>query len=447
MNSVSEWQFDGLVGPTHNYAGLAHGNMASARNAGLVSNPRAAALQGLQKMQFIRNLVLKQAVLPPHPRPAIALLQRLGFGQGSSRDAVAHTIDLAHRTASHILAAAFSSSFMWAANAATVSPSADTRDGKLHLTPANLNSHLHRSIEPDFTHVLLRRIFANEQKFSVHNPLPSTRALSDEGAANHMRIINNNGDDAFNIFVYGAGGDNTALPKQFVARQQMDASMAIARSHGLNPKRTFFVQQDPKAIDRGVFHNDVIAMNTNGLMIAHKKAFIGNDEWRLNINNMMGGAFQFIAISETDLSVEEAVASYLFNSQLLCVQNQYYVLVAPSECTESPNANAMIQSWLERGIISAVHFIDVRESMRNGGGPACLRLRVSMTEEESSAMHQGIVLTDARHALLVAWVKRHYRDRLALDDFRDPALLEELQTAYAALEPIIEMHGLYTAQS
>ncbi|MGA8031441.1 MAG: N-succinylarginine dihydrolase, partial [Casimicrobiaceae bacterium] len=42
--------FDGIPGPTHNYSGLAQGNLAAERNAQQVSNPREAALQGLEKM-------------------------------------------------------------------------------------------------------------------------------------------------------------------------------------------------------------------------------------------------------------------------------------------------------------------------------------------------------------------------------------------------------------
>ncbi len=46
---LTEINFDGIVGPSHNYAGLSLGNLASARNAGAVSRPRDAALQGLAK--------------------------------------------------------------------------------------------------------------------------------------------------------------------------------------------------------------------------------------------------------------------------------------------------------------------------------------------------------------------------------------------------------------
>lgn len=46
---VYELNMDGLVGPTHNYAGLAPGNIASLNYASVASNPQAAALQGLKK--------------------------------------------------------------------------------------------------------------------------------------------------------------------------------------------------------------------------------------------------------------------------------------------------------------------------------------------------------------------------------------------------------------
>jgi succinylarginine dihydrolase len=96
------------------------------------------------------------------------------------------------------------------------------------------------------------------------------------------------------------------------------------------------------------------------------------------------------------------------------------------------------------GPISAVHYRDVRESMRNGGGPACLRLRLVLTEDEAARLHPGVVLTDALYEALVAWVNRHYRDRLGMDDLRDPAFVRELCEAYEALEGIFGLPGLYS---
>ncbi len=443
---AGEWQFDGLIGPTHNYAGLAFGNIASANNAGQISNPRAAALQGLAKMRFVRDLGMPQAVLPPRKRPIIPVLQQLGFGLGSSPEAVAQTIDLAYNRAPHLLAACFSSSFMWAANAATVSPSSDTADGKLHLTPANLSSHFHRAIEAEETTRLLRIIFHNESLFNVHNALPSATLLADEGAANHMRVCSSHDREGVEIFVYGAGGVQSNHLLRYPARQQWEASQAIARLQMLDPAHTILLQQHPQAIDAGVFHNDVIAMNTTRLMIAHEMAFLNKDKFILDMERIAPSSFQFMEVSSKELSLADAVGSYLFNSQLLDLPSGEMVIVAPIECQEVAAAHNVLLRVVEQdGVVDKVHYLDVRESMRNGGGPACLRLRVVLDAVQAEAIHPGVVLSDHKFDLLHAWITRHYRDHLIPEAFRDPQFIRELDTAYAELETIMEMPGLYAA--
>ena len=141
-----EANFDGLVGPTHNYAGLSAGNNASTSNAGGASNPKEAALQGLQKMKALQDLGLVQGVLPPQERPDLHTLRKLGFS-GSDVQVLAS----AAKQAPLQLAACCSASSMWTANAATVSPSADCSDKRIHFTPANLNGMFHRSIEHETT--------------------------------------------------------------------------------------------------------------------------------------------------------------------------------------------------------------------------------------------------------------------------------------------------------
>ncbi|WP_370298967.1 N-succinylarginine dihydrolase, partial [Pontibacterium sp.] len=123
-----EANFDGLVGPTHNYAGLSFGNVASEKHQAEVSNPKQAAKQGLTKMKALNDLGLVQGVLAPQERPDINTLRQLGFG-GSDADVLA----AAAKQAPRILAACCSASSMWTANAATVSPSADTANGKVHF--------------------------------------------------------------------------------------------------------------------------------------------------------------------------------------------------------------------------------------------------------------------------------------------------------------------------
>jgi succinylarginine dihydrolase len=430
--TAHEWQLDGLVGPSHSYAGLASGNLASAYNAGAVSNPRKAALEGLTKMRFVQGLGVKQGFLPPHPRPVIAALRARGFTGNDAK-----ILEDAHAKAPELLAAVYSSAFMWVANAATVSASRDTADGKLHLTPANLISHFHRSLEPEFTSRLLRRIFADANYFRVHDPLPASADFADEGAANHMRVAAAHDEEGVNIYVYGAAENSRNLPQKFVARQQRAACEAIARTHGV--QRAIYVQQNPYAIDAGVFHNDVIAMNTTRLMIAHQQAFVAGIRDKIEVTD-----FNYIEVTDAELTVEEAVATYFFNSQLLELADGNFALVAPQECAEHKRARALIESLAtDHGLPLAHHFLDVRESMRNGGGPACLRLRVVMNEAESAAMHQGIILTEKRYAALQQWVQHFYRDRLTFNDLRDPKFPDEIAAALEALEGILEMKGLY----
>jgi succinylarginine dihydrolase len=141
-----EVNFDGLVGPTHNYAGLSEGNLASARNRDSISRPRDAALQGIAKMRKLASLGIPQGVLPPQERPYITWLRSLGFA-GADREVWSR----AWEEEQTIARAALAASSMWAANAATVSPSADSADGKLHASVANLQTMLHRRWEAEQT--------------------------------------------------------------------------------------------------------------------------------------------------------------------------------------------------------------------------------------------------------------------------------------------------------
>src|SRR5258705_8696793 len=198
MPSMAEFNFDGIPGPTHNYAGLARGNLAAEKHARRVANPRDAALQGLAKMRALAARGIPQAVLPPHERPSVPALRALGFVGGD-----ADVITRAAREAPQLLAACSSAAAMWAANAATVSPSADTADRRVHLTPANLIANFHRSLEADTTTRVLQAIFSDEEKFVVPSPLPAAPQFGDEGAANHTRFATTTESSGVEMFVYG----------------------------------------------------------------------------------------------------------------------------------------------------------------------------------------------------------------------------------------------------
>ncbi|MBI2384351.1 MAG: N-succinylarginine dihydrolase [Gammaproteobacteria bacterium] len=443
MNTI-EANFDGLVGPTHNYAGLAFGNVASARNAEKPSNPRAAARQGLAKMKLLMDLGVAQGVLPPQERPHIPTLKRLGF---SGRDAdILHKVK---RDAPGLLAAASSASSMWVANAATVSPSPDTPDRKVHFTPANLCGNLHRALEPEVTARILKAVFPDRRHFHHHPPLPPQATLGDEGAANHTRLCWTYGAPGLEIFVYGKGDEEDPTPQKYPARQTRAAAEAVARLHGLDPERTCFVQQNPAVVDQGVFHNDVIAVGNRELLLYHEQAFVDDNALRDWVAARLQGAEPvFVEIPATDVSVEEAVKSYLFNSQIVCAPDGAMHMIVAQECEESDRVWECLQRLVKdrANPIRQIHVADLRQSMNNGGGPACLRLRVALNENERAAVNPQCWLAPERLTQLVNWVDLHYRDRLAFEDLADPLLLDESRTALDRLTRILGIGSVYDFQ-
>ena len=439
-----EANFDGLVGPTHNYAGLAWGNVASASNAAKPSNPREAALQGLRKMKALHDLGLAQGVLPPHERPCLPALRALGFS-GSD----AQILQRAQSEAPALLAAASSASAMWVANAATVSPSADSGDGRVHFTPANLCAHLHRSLEPPVTARVLAAVFPDGDRFAHHEPLPATPALGDEGAANHTRLCWSYGAPGLEIYTYGRGGESDPAPARFPARQARAASEAVARAHGVDPARAYFVQQNPAAVDQGVFHNDVIAVGNREVLLYHEHAFLHAQALRDWVTASLEGAEPvFIAVPASAVSVADAVRTYLFNSQLVCTPDGAMHLVCAQECRDDPRVWDCIQGIVadHDNPIAGVHVFDLRQSMRNGGGPACLRLRVVLTAAERAAVNGACWLDDALYEKLTDWVRRHYRDWLEPGDLADPLLLDESRGALDELTRLLQLGSVYDFQ-
>lgn len=436
MSGFQEVNFDGLIGPTHNYAGLALGNLAAAENAGDVSNPRAAALQGLIKMRAVMDLGLVQGFLPPQSRPHLHTLRGLGFS-GTDKQiicaAVTHSPGL--------LANVYSASCMWTANAATVAPSLDTQDGRVHFTPANLARNFHRAIEPDQTALALKHIFADPSFFVHHPPLPGGIHFGDEGAANHGRLAASHAAPGVHLFVYGEDGD------RFPARQKLAASQAVARSHGLAGDKTVYVQQSKAALDAGAFHNDVVGVANEQVLFLHEQSF-ENREAAYAAIRAAAPNVQIVEASSDDVSLQDAVGSYLFNSQLLTLPDGTQALILPTESAENPRVKAFLDKMIAgNGPIASVHFLNVRESMRNGGGPACLRLRVVLSDSELSAVDQNFILSAEKIDKLEAWVRDHYRDRLSPDDLRDPDFMDEAFGALDALTQLLGMGSFYDFQN
>ena len=439
---MREAQFDGLVGPTHNYGGLSSGNVASTTHGGQESNPRGAALEGVSKMRFVRDLGVLQAVLPPQDRPSLATLRRLGF-RGSDEAIIAAA---AVSEGGLLLRVTSSASAMWTANAATVAPSRDTTDGKVHLTPANLQQMFHRSIEPPTTTAILRAIFADPDAFVVHDPLPGGAQFADEGAANHTRLATDKG--ALHLFAWGRlGWGGGAAPKRFPARQTREASLAVARLHGLSSAKCVFPQQHPDGIDAGAFHTDVLAVGNERFLMLHELAFLGRGALLSELRTAPGDELFVVEASQHELPVESAVQAYPFNSQVLTLADGSMVIVAPEDSRDEPHANRFLDRVVAAGgPVKAVHYRNVRQSMHNGGGPACLRLRVPLEDEERARIKAKVFFTESLDAQLVAWIGKHYRDRLVADDLADPLLARETMAALDALTQILGIGSVYDFQ-
>lgn len=417
--SAIEINFDGLVGPTHNYAGLSPGNVASQTNFGETAYPRAAALQGLNKMRALMELGLTQGFLPPPLRPAAGALRPFGFG--GSDDEVLATAAGEDLT---LFRAVCSASAMWRANAATVLAAPDTRDGRVHLVTANLAGMLHRSIEGAETHDLLARVFRDPAYFQVHQPLPSARHFGDEGAANHMRLAASHGARGINVFAHGA-----ARGGRFPERQSQLASQAVARLGGVSG--AVYALQNAEAVQAGAFHNDVVAVANETVLLAHPEAF--DDPGALH------AALSGMRVIETQaMSLSDAIGSYLFNSQLVTLPEGAMALVLPSEARE----NAVVWREVEAILagdnpITQTVVVDVRESMRNGGGPACLRLRVPVSAQALAGIDPRFILTPQRWDRLAKVVEAYWPEAVSPDDLTDPALWEASRGAHAALEALI----------
>lgn len=433
-----EVNFDGLVGPTYN-DGLSAG-VAPSQRSGSVTNPRAAALAGLAKIRLGRSLGLVQGVLPPHPRPNLTWLRRVGFGGDD-----AAVLRGAAAGDGMWLRLCSNPSSMWAANAATASPSSDTRDGRVHLVPANLQHMLHRAQEAEVTHAVLSAIFRDERRFAVHTPLPAVPQLGDEGAANTLRLKVGS-RPAVHVLAWGRGAYARAASARFPARQTVEASQAVARLLEVDPGQVVFPQQNPDGIDAGATHTDILAVAHGSLLLIHELAFRDFEGVMQDLRRRLGSGLQVAVARSTELPVQDAISTSVFGGQFFGLPGGQVGMLVAAEARENEAARAYLDRLVAEGHVAEVRVVDLRGAMRHGGGPASLRLRVPLTEEEQAALGGRVLVDEALDQELIAWVETHYRDRLAPDDLADPELVQEGMRALDVLTQILRIGSVYAFQ-
>ena len=432
MTYSGEINFDGLIGPTHNYAGLSQGNLASQKHLNQTSNPKAAALQGLNKMRLIMDQGIPQGFFLPHERPHLMTLRAIGFG-GTDEE----VINQAAKKNPALLKNVYSASSMWSANAATFSPSIDSNDQKIHITPANLNSMFHRSIEHEFTKTQLELMFGGVAK--VHEPIKNISGYGDEGAANHLRVSAQHLMPGFQIFVYGSSAFE--VHQGIIARQAEEISQAVSIQHQLDPDRVLFLKQNEQAIHSGSFHNDIVSLANEEVFIFHQEAFADRVELERVLHQLKDHVkgFHPIEILSKDISLDDLVSSYLLNSQLITVKNNEMMMLLPEEVQNHGNCMKWLEEIKSSSPIKRLEFVDIHQSMMNGGGPACLRFKAVVNSDELDKINKKFLLSPEKLINLRALVSKHYRDRINPDDLLDIKLMEE---SYLFLDELTQLLGI-----
>ena len=439
MTFSGEINFDGLIGPTHNYAGLSQGNLASQKHLNKTSNPQAAALQGLDKMRLIMDQGIPQGFFLPHERPHLKTLRVLGFC-GTDEE----VINRAAKQNPILLKNVYSASSMWAANAATFSPSIDSYDQNIHITPANLNTMFHRSIEHEFTQAQLELMFGGVA--IVHDPIENISGYGDEGAANHLRVSEQHLKSGFQIFVYGSSAFE--VHQGMITRQAEEISKAVSIMHQLDPDRVLFLKQNEQAINAGSFHNDIVSLANEEVFIFHQEAFADRVELERTLHHLKDHVkgFHSIEILSEDISLDELVSSYLLNSQLITVKNNEMMMLLPEEVQNHSNCMRWLEEIKSSSPIKHIEFVDIRQSMMNGGGPACLRFKTTVNNVEFNQINEKFLLTPKKLMDLRALVTKYYRDKLNPADLLDNNLVQESYRFLDELTQLLDLGNVYDFQ-
>ena len=329
-------------------------------------------------------------------------------------------------------------------NAATFSPSIDSYDQNIHITPANLNSMFHRSIEHEFTKTQLELMFGGIAQ--VHKPIKNISGYGDEGAANHLRVCAQHLMPGFQIFIYGSSAFESH--QGIIARQAEEISQAVSTQHQLDPERVLFLKQNEQAINSGSFHNDIVSLANEEVFIFHQEAFADRVELERVLHHLKEHVkgFHPIEILSEDISLDDLVSSYLLNSQLITVDNNEMMMLLPEEVHNHPNCMRWLEEIKSSSPIKHLEFVDIRQSMMNGGGPACLRFKAVVNNDEFDKLNEKFLLSPTKLMDLRALVSKHYRDKLYPEDLLDIKLIQESYTFLDELTQLLDLGDIYNFQ-
>jgi succinylarginine dihydrolase len=209
--------------------------------------------------------------------------------------------------------------------------------------------------------------------------------------------------------------------------------------HLLDPARTLFTEQSEAAIAAGAFHNDVVAVANERVLFAHEQAFADKGALLDACERLVPG-FDYVEVPAAEVPLEDAIRSYLFNAQLVTPPDCQPTLIVPTEARETPS----VWRWIERhvagnGPIRRVEVVDVRQSMANGGGPACLRLRVVA---DPATVDPRFIADAAKLDLIADVIRREWPEQIHNDELQQPRLIAQIEQARAALLQALDLSQL-----
>jgi len=151
-------------------------------------------------------------------------------------------------------------------------------------------------------------------------------------------------------------------------------------------------------------------------------------------------SFDYVEVPASDVPLADAIRSYLFNAQLVTPPDGQPTLIVPSEARETPT----VWRWLEQhvagnGPIRRVEVVDVRQSMANGGGPACLRLRVVA---DPATVDPRFLVDERKLDLIGGVIARTWPEQIHHEELQQPALIADIERARAALLDALELTEL-----
>ena len=362
-------------------SGHSHGNLASMASKGIQSNPKKAALEWLNKVTSVANLGAVQLILPPQPRPLVKHQNNCNWQQ-------------------------LTSAFIWMANAGHFIPSSDTYHSRHQFIPANMNQTRHRRHEHYFNRFWIKKLL-NHTPTTIQSKLNN----DDEGAANAIRLWGKNA--ALNLFIYGH--KSTTFP----SRQSKDSINELIHKAGI--KNAIQLEQTKEAIDHGVFHNDVISFGFHNQLICHEHAFIDQEHQLKSISDryfkLNRSMLNITEVSTKDLSLQDCIDSYLFNSQVIIKKNKT-ILLCPIDVKKNKSSLIIVNSWLKKGLFNEIKFSNIQSSLMNGGGPACLRLCIYLDPNELNAIPKQFYLTNELISKLNKIINQIYPETIRLQDIQ-----------------------------